>query len=250
MPQSSPTTKIHLRASIGALLLNIACSNFVLADQDAYGRSAALPYYNRANRYLNQARYEEAARDLEEAINRYPNDPDFHTNLGVAYRKLERYADAEREFKTAIAFDRDDWMNWSNLANAYLKQNMLEKTVVTFQEALKHHPPDGDAAAINRDIADIKKVLAGTNKKPPSNQPLSSGSSKVTKIRVQTLPARTSGTTPKEHSEQTPAQRVGTLVGNSAGTSNSNSPTQSTSKNVDWGYDFPQTGSKVSSGNK
>jgi tetratricopeptide (TPR) repeat protein len=144
-------------------------SQHVLADEPYKpDRSAALPYYNRANRYLSQGRYAEAERDLQEAIKLYPDDPDFHTNLGLAYRKEDRYLDAEHEFKIAIAYNRDDWQNWANLANTYLKQNMLEKTIATFEEEFKHKPPAHEAAAIKQDIIDIKKVLTsqGQGRKP------------------------------------------------------------------------------------
>ena len=138
------------------------------AETEKPNRSAALPYYNRANRYLAQGRFADAERDLLEAIRLYPDEPDFHTNLGVAYRKLDRYVDAEKEFKIAIAYNRDDWQNWSNLANAYLKQNMLEKTIATFEETLKHKPPETEVEAIKKDIADIKKVLASQGGAPAS----------------------------------------------------------------------------------
>ncbi len=150
-----------IRRSVSILFIfSVLAVTPTLAESDKQSRSAALPYYNRANRYLSQGRFEDAEKDLLQAIRLFPDEPDFHTNLGVTYRKLDRYADAEREFKIAIAYNRDDWMNWSNLANAYLKQNMLEKTIATFEETLKHSPPAKEVAAIKQDITDIKKVLA------------------------------------------------------------------------------------------
>lgn len=121
--------------------------------------SNALPYYNRANRYINQGRYQDAVNDLNRAIEMYPCDPDFHINLGAAYRKLENYRAAESEFKQATQLNPEDWVGWSNLANASLKQNRLEETIANFGKALKCHPPAAEKVAMERDIADIKKIL-------------------------------------------------------------------------------------------
>ena len=55
-------------------------------DEDAW--SDALPYYNRGNRYLQKEQYQQALEDFKEAVAKYTFDPDFYTNLGVAYRKI------------------------------------------------------------------------------------------------------------------------------------------------------------------
>jgi len=248
MPQRSPSKEKISPALIASFILLVSSAADAIAEPEpeAYGRSAAIPYYNRANRYLNQGRYEEAATDLEEAIRLYPNDPDFCTNLGVAYRKLGRYADAEREFKTAIAFNRDDWMNWSNLANAYLKQDMLEKTVTTFEEALKHHPPSADAEAMKRDIVDIKKILAarqsggngGTQAKEPSKPRPSAtiaATRRNTKGKAEPQVARRVTADPKEAKRPITEQPA-----TAANSTTSTPPSQSNKKNSDWGYDDPK----------
>ena len=122
--------------------------------------SDALPYYNRANHYADKERYDEAVEDYKEAIARYPYDPDFYINLGFVYRKLEEYGNAEKAFRKAISLRDKDWMSWSNLANALLKQNRLPETIATFEKALKCAPPKAEKEAMEKDIADIKKVLA------------------------------------------------------------------------------------------
>jgi tetratricopeptide (TPR) repeat protein len=246
MPQRSPSKQQISPALIASLILLVSSVAEAIAEPEAYGRSAAIPYYNRANRYLNQGRYEEAVGDLEEAIRLYPNDPDFCTNLGVAYRKLGRYADAEREFKTAIAFNREDWMNWSNLANAYLKQDMLEKTVATFEEALKHHPPSADAEAMKRDIVDIKKILAsrqnggngGTAAKEPS-RPSASATTASTRRNAKGK-AEPSGVGRITADLKEVKRPVTGLPAAAANSTTSTSASQSNKKNSDWGYDDPK----------
>lgn len=136
--------------------------------------SAALPYYNLANKYMQQERYEDAIQKYHQAIGRYEYDPDFFNNLGVALRKIENFEAAEQAFKSAAALNAKDWMSWSNLANSYLKQDRLEDTIKAFEQSLRCNPPAEEKDAIMKDIADIKKILSvrsGTIEPPASTTP-------------------------------------------------------------------------------
>lgn len=126
-------------------------------DEDAW--SDALPYYNRGNRYLQKEQYQQALEDFKVAVGKYTFDPDFYTNLGVAYRKVGDYTNAEDAYKKSLQLNDKDWMPWNDLANVYLKQDKLKETVATFQRALKCNPPAKDRAAIQQDIIDINKIL-------------------------------------------------------------------------------------------
>lgn len=126
-------------------------------DEDAW--SDALPYYNRGNRYLQKEQYAQALEDFKVAVGKYTYDPDFYTNLGVAYRKVGDYPNAEIAYKKSLQLNDKDWMPWNDLANVYLKQDKLKETVATFQKALKCNPPSKDRAAIQQDITDINKIL-------------------------------------------------------------------------------------------
>ena len=137
--------------------------------------SDAIPYYNLANKYLEKARYEDAVDNYHEAIARFPNDPDFYINLGYCYRKLEDFESAEQAFRKALTLNNKDWMTWSNLANALLKQNKLTETVSTFEKCLKLTMPASERAAINRDITDIKKILAMRQAKTAAKPELITG---------------------------------------------------------------------------
>ena len=143
---------------------------------DRFAWSNALPYYNLANKYLGHGRYEEAKTNFEEAIYRYEYDPDFFINYGVALRKLENYTAAEEAFKKAIELRNNDWQAWSNLANAYLKQNRLKDTIACFQKAMKMNPPPprAEKEAMLKDIADINKILS--MQAPPPDQAKHTGS--------------------------------------------------------------------------
>lgn len=121
--------------------------------------SEALPYYNLGNKYLSSQRWQDAVQKYEEAIARYKYDPDFYVNLGMARRQLADFTGAEAAFKAAIALNDKDWMAWSNLANAYLKQDRLEDCLKAFEETLKRQPPAQEVQAIKTDMVMLKKFI-------------------------------------------------------------------------------------------
>jgi tetratricopeptide (TPR) repeat protein len=158
-------------ASLAVLIALTALTTRIDARADFPGQgdpsawSDAIPYYNLANKYLEKDKYEDAVDNYHEAIARYSFDPDFYVNLGYCYRKLGDFESAEQAFRQAIKLNDKDWISWSNLANALLKQKRLPETIKTFEKCLKLNPPAKEKEAILRDIGDIKKVLA--NQAPP-----------------------------------------------------------------------------------
>lgn len=122
--------------------------------------SDALPYYNLGNKYLESGRYDEAIDSFHAACARYDQDADFYINLGVAYRKVDDYQSAEQAFTKALSINDKDWMTWSNLGNALLKQKKLKQTIAAFNRSLKCNPPAKEKAAMEKDIADINKIIS------------------------------------------------------------------------------------------
>lgn len=140
---------------------------------DRFAWSAAIPYYNLANKYLEHGRYDEAVQNYEEAIYHYEYDPDFYINYGVALRKREDYGGAEQAFKKSIQLRSSDWQAWSNLANACLKQNRLKETVNCFEKAMKCQPPPPapEKAAMLKDMADIARIMSMQQAPPLARNP-------------------------------------------------------------------------------
>jgi tetratricopeptide (TPR) repeat protein len=231
----------------------------VAEDGGAEGKgdwSAALPYYNRANKRLNESRYDEAVQDFNDAIARYPGDPDFYTNLGIALRKLGKYGDAEQAYKKAIKLNPKDWVPWSDLANVYLKQDKLKETVATFEEVLKHDPPAAEKEAIKKDITDIKKIMSmqgtattneaatpevtpawqpGDNVKPSAaktGKPISTGL-KRSDIRASQA---TNSVKDATAVDKLAPVATGTAPGTTSSQAAKKSPAVSQPKDSDWGY--------------
>lgn len=212
---------MNLRAlSLALLTLAINAGSAAFAgDFPGKGRyndwSAALPYYNQANRYLNQGLYQDAVTKYQMAIMRYQYDPDFYTNLGVAFRKSEQYDAAEDALKRATQLSPNDWMPWSDLANVYLKQNKLKDTMATFQRALKCNPPAGERLAIMKDIADIRKIMRmqgiETGANPGAGKAADKAAAKATDKAVSTSSKAARGTA-QRRSQQQSASKVHNTV--------------------------------------
>jgi tetratricopeptide (TPR) repeat protein len=135
----------------------------------------ALQYFNLANRYVQQDRYEEAIIQYSEAISRYQYDPDFYTNMGLAYYKLNRFDDAESSFKKAVQLGGKDWVPWLNLANVYSKQDKLSQALSIFEQTLKYNPPPAEKDVIQGNIKGIKRILS--NRQPRGGDSVPPGGS-------------------------------------------------------------------------
>ncbi len=164
--------------------------------QQKADRSDAIPYYNLANKYLEKQRFEDAVDNYHEAISRFPYDPDFYVNLGYCYRKLEDYESAEQALRKALTLNDKDWVTWSNLANALLKQKRYKETITTFEKCLKLNPPAAEKSAIERDIVDIKKVLS--MQKPPAVAGPGPGFTKTTSTAAAGAPTAAKKTTQRQ----------------------------------------------------
>ena len=187
-----------MQQKISTFILCLICLLTTLSAQAAgleehpAAWSDAIPYYNLANKYLEKARYEDAIDNYHEAIARYSDEPDFYINLGYCYRKLEDFESAEQAFRKAISLNNKDWVTWSNLANALLKQNKLPETVSTFEKCLKLTMPAKEREAINRDIAYIKKILAMRTKSDPKPEIVSGKGALTKNTKAVTAPAKIS----------------------------------------------------------
>ena len=64
--------------------------------------------------------------------------PEAHNNLGAAYLNLNRLADAQRSFRTAVEQNHPEAKY--NLALVYLKQNQIQQAIPLFEEVIELHP--------------------------------------------------------------------------------------------------------------
>jgi tetratricopeptide (TPR) repeat protein len=77
-----------------------------------------LGYSNLGATYVEQARYADAIKVLEQSIAIRPSDYGY-TNLGNAYFFLRRYEEADQAYELAIKLAEKDSLLWWNLGDGY-----------------------------------------------------------------------------------------------------------------------------------
>ncbi len=82
--------------------------------------------------YLAEHQPERALPYLKRALDVEPEEPDIHRDLGSAYADLHDYANAEAEFKVAIAGDQDGSVHYQ-LARVYQAEGKKENAAREFE---------------------------------------------------------------------------------------------------------------------
>lgn len=107
-----------------------------------------------------------------------PNSPRSHILLGDIYRQRERYDDAQREYKAALALSPGSAAALLGLASAYYGDANIAKTIETAQEALRASPDDpdtnllmGEALISQHDLSESEPFLLKALKAKPQMLP-------------------------------------------------------------------------------
>jgi Flp pilus assembly protein TadD len=87
----------------------------------------------------------EATVEYRKALERRPNFPEAHENLGVAFYNLGRAADAIREYELAIAQTQKPGAPlFTNYGMALLMSNRFREAGNAFSRAIEYQPNDVD----------------------------------------------------------------------------------------------------------
>src|SRR5262245_12041053 len=97
----------------------------------------AVTYFEKGSESLKKQKNEEAVKYLRNAVELAPSFYQAHNELGVAYRELGRFDDAEREFMTAHQLNSTGVEPLLNLTSLYLQENEPERAVTTGEQAVK-----------------------------------------------------------------------------------------------------------------
>lgn len=100
-------------------------------------------------------RYEDAIRTYEKSIRLAPTSESY-SNLGTCQFFLARYDDAARSFERAVKLSPEDYLLWSNLADAYRwtsrdslrARQSYERVIVLGRKALEANARDAFARAV------------------------------------------------------------------------------------------------------
>ena len=116
--------------------------------------------YNTGERYLRQEKYPEAINSLKTVLERNPEYPNAHTQLGIAYYKAGRYKEAISELKTAKELRTGDKKARLFLGMAYLKfgetDNAIGDTINEWDSYLDIFPSDNITEALQKSITVLK----------------------------------------------------------------------------------------------
>jgi tetratricopeptide (TPR) repeat protein len=126
-------------------------------------------YYNLGAAYLFLGRDQDAIAALEKSIKLRPS-PAAYSNLGTAYYRARKFAEAANSYREAINFDQKNQLLWSNLADAYYFDGEREPAMAAYQtalalanEQLQVNPRDavlqGDVAGLYANLGQRKKSL-------------------------------------------------------------------------------------------
>lgn len=97
---------------------------------------------------LNDARIEESIRWISQAISIQPNNPEYHSNLGLALQFQGKLEAAEEQFRKAVALAPSYANAWYNLHALLIDHVDMRPAINCMQKVVALHPSDMDARLI------------------------------------------------------------------------------------------------------
>ncbi|MCB1933878.1 MAG: tetratricopeptide repeat protein [Candidatus Accumulibacter sp.] len=91
---------------------------------------------------IGQGRYDEALPIVSHSIERHPEDPELHNNLGIVLSSLMRWDESVSCFARSIALKADDPEVLKNYGVALSRMHKFDEAVPYFLKAIDCHPGD------------------------------------------------------------------------------------------------------------
>lgn len=111
-----------------------------LTDEISRSNCPANHYFLRGNAYLDAGEFAEAARDYSSALEIDPSNAVYRNNLGIALRYMERFDEAITEYDQAIELDPEYRDAYTNRGVALADRGDLEMAVEDFGRAIAIDP--------------------------------------------------------------------------------------------------------------
>ena len=105
----------------------------------------SLAHYNLGTAYARLGRYAEAIDACKEATHLDPAYADAYNNMGSAYVRLGRYAEAVEALKQAIRINPHDADAYFNLGADYVQLGEYAEAAEAYRQAIRLNPTDVDA---------------------------------------------------------------------------------------------------------
>jgi len=128
-------------------------------SKDRHNLHRSVLLYNMAQVYTQTGRLELAIDHLSAAMEMDPNYSEYYNDRGSLYLKLDRLADAERDYRWGIELSPPYYEVWTNLGNCLRLQGRWEEAAQAFSRALDLKP-EQPASLFGR--AQAREVLGAT----------------------------------------------------------------------------------------
>lgn len=102
-------------------------------------------YYRTGNDLLKKGNFLKAIESYKNAIRFNPTYFKAYCNIGVAYKNIGLYKEAEDVFRKALKLKPYSAVIYNNLGNVYSNMNRLEEAKWFYKKALVIHPRYKDA---------------------------------------------------------------------------------------------------------
>jgi type IV pilus assembly protein PilF len=127
-------TKARLGFWLGFIGLGLAgCAS---PQKDPNERSASELYMLKGVRYLENGQFNFAQQDLERSVKLDPKNVEAHNSLGVLYERLNQYADAEDQFKQALALDAHNGGTYNNYGRTLCAEGKYDLAMQQFHHVI------------------------------------------------------------------------------------------------------------------
>ena len=105
--------------------------------------------FEKAEGYLKKGNFNQAIREFETVLEKWPDDSRCYNKLGVCFASLRDFVKAKLYLEKALALDLKYPEPYNNLGNIYLEEKEYKKSIELYKKALKLNP---DYAAVHSNL--------------------------------------------------------------------------------------------------
>jgi S1-C subfamily serine protease/tetratricopeptide (TPR) repeat protein len=138
----------------GCAGLDLMSSDTLLELQERVQKNPedADAHYHLGHSYALKGRYQEALNSFKESVRIKPNNKDAHYNIGLSFSLLRQLEEANAAYKKAIRIYPEFAEAYNNLAANYVELQLPEEAIVNLKKVLGLKPSFGNQLDLNADI--------------------------------------------------------------------------------------------------
>jgi type IV pilus assembly protein PilF len=118
------------------LILIPSCAG--ISQKKEKQNKSADAYYQLGIQHLTEGDYQNALLELRRAESLKPEDPVIHDAKGIVYYYMERFDEAEKEYKKAVSLQKDYSKSYVNLGTLYARQKKYPEAIEQYRKALEN----------------------------------------------------------------------------------------------------------------